>query len=82
MQRIVVALVLGPGVLGSGRGGQGVQHGGDDGGALGGQIPGDDPGPAERGLRPDAAVLEIGQQVIVGGIRQADVPGAASWRRG
>ena len=65
LQRVMVTLVFRPGVLRTGRRGQGVQHRGDHRGAFGGEVPGDHPRAAERGLEPDLPVLEAGQQVVV-----------------
>ena len=60
----MVALLAGAGVLGAHRRGQRLQHRGGDGGALRGQVPGDDPGAGERGLHPELPVLERGLRVI------------------
>ena len=65
-QRVVVPLGVTAGVLRAARGGQRLQDGADQRGALGGQVPGEDPGPLERGLQPDGAVLEGLARVIVG----------------
>ena len=66
LQRIVIALLTAPGVLGAHRRGQRLQDGGDHRGAFGGQVPGDDPGAGERRLHPELAVLEVRFRVVAG----------------
>src|ERR1035441_5988474 len=56
------------GVLRAAGGGQRLQDRADQGGALRGQVAGQDPGAAERGLQPDGTVLERLPRVIVTGI--------------
>src|SRR5204863_192862 len=56
LQRVVVPLWLGPGVLGPGRGGQRVQDSGDGFGAFRGQIAGQDPGPCADANAPSTQV--------------------------
>ena len=67
-QRVVVPLPLGPVVLLPGRRGQRVQHRGDRGGALGGQVAVQDPGPADRGGQLHLAVRELPARVLIGQI--------------
>jgi hypothetical protein len=57
------------GVLRAAGGGQRLQDRADQGGALRGQVAGQDPGAAERGLQPDGTVLERLPRVIVTGVR-------------
>ena len=70
LERIVVALFAGPGVLGPGRGRQGLQHRGHHRRALRRQVPGDHACPVEGGLHPELAVLEAQLRVIVLLVRQ------------
>ena len=58
LQRVVAALRLAPDILRPGRRGQRIQHRAHDGRALRGQVPGQHPGAAERGLHPDGPVRE------------------------
>jgi len=68
VQRIVVALGVGPGVLRAGRGGQGVQHLGHYRGALRGQVATHNSRAAEGGLQPYRAVVEFAVRIAVGSI--------------
>ena len=64
-QRVVVPLALRPVILVPGRGGQRVQHRGDRGGALGGQVAVQDPGPADRGGQLHLPVREVPARVLI-----------------
>ena len=59
LQRVVVPLLPGPGVLGAGRGGQRIQHRRHDRGALRSQVPVQHASTLERRLQPHAPVPEI-----------------------
>ena len=65
LQAVVVALLPGPGVLGSHRRRQRLQHRGDHGGALGRQVAGDDARTLEGGLDTELAVLEVRLRVVL-----------------
>ena len=67
LQRVVVPLLLGAGVLGAGRGGQGVQHSRDGFGTLGRQVTVQDTGALERRDQPHGPVVEYLVFVLVGG---------------
>ena len=69
LQRVVIPLRLRAVILGSGRGGQRVQHRAHDRGALGGQVTVHHARAAEGGLQPHAAVLERPRRVLVGQVR-------------
>ena len=64
-QRVVVPLALGPVILFARRGTQRVQHRGHRGGALGGQVAVQDPGPAEGGGQLHLAVGEVPAGVLI-----------------
>ncbi len=66
LERVVVALLHGAGVLGTHLLAQGVQHRLQRGGAPGGQVPGDPPGAAEGGVELQAAVQEPVIAVLIG----------------
>ena len=68
-QRVVVPLRLRAVVLGSGRGGQRVQHRADDRGALRGQVTGHHAGAGEGGHQPHRAVLERLGGILIGQLR-------------
>ena len=61
----MVPLPLGPVVFLPGRGRQRVQHGGDRGGALGGQVPVHDPGAADGGGQLHLPVRELPARVLI-----------------
>ena len=65
LERVVVPLPLGPVVFLPGRGGQRVQHGGDRGGALGGQVPVHDPGAADGGGQLHLPVRELPARILI-----------------
>jgi hypothetical protein len=69
LERVMVTLITGPGVLRAHRGRQSAQHRGHHRRALRSQVPGDDASPGERGLHPELAVLE-GRLRVVLGLRQ------------
>ena len=69
LQRIVIALLPRTGVLGPGRGGQGVQHRADHCGALRGQVPVENAGTLEGGHQPHRAVLQRTVRVVIGQLR-------------
>jgi hypothetical protein len=66
LQRVVIPLLMGPGILPAGRSRQRIQDRGDDSGALGGQVAGHDPGAFEGGLHGDGPVVEPVTGVVVG----------------
>ena len=65
LQSVVITLLPGPGVLRAQGGGEGLQDRADHGGAVRGQVTGEDPGAGEGGLDPDPPVLEPGLRVIL-----------------
>src|SRR5204863_2021615 len=67
-QRVVVPLALGPVIFLPGRGGQRVQHRRDGGGAPGGQVAVQDPGPADRGGQLHLPVRELPPLVLIGDV--------------
>ncbi len=78
LQGVMAALRLAPGILRPGRGRQRVQHRGQNGGALRGEIPGQDPGALERGLqlhRPVAERLVLVLVFVLGEGPGVDLPG-------
>ena len=66
LERVVVPLILGPRVLGPGRGGQRVQHPAHHLRALRREVPVHDSRPAERGGQFQATVIEVPVRVLVG----------------
>jgi len=65
-ERVVIPLLMAPGIFRPGRGGQRVQHRPDDRRAFRAEITGQDPGAAERGLQPHRAVVEVPGRVLIG----------------
>ena len=69
LQRVVVPLGVRPGVLGAGRGGQGIQDSRHDRGALRSQVTIQHAGALEGGHQLHAAVLERPRGVLIGKVR-------------
>ena len=70
LQRVVVPLLMGAVIIGAGRGGQGIQHGLHELGAFRGQVPVDDPGPAERGGQLHGPVIERRARPVLRRVRR------------